>query len=192
MVFGDYYPLTPYSLDNNAWIGWQYDRPETSSGVLQIFRRQNATAASVTLQLHGLDPDKLYQVRNFDLPGSQNYTGQFLMSTGLTVALPPRGSAVFSYQEASAAGAGQQQQQQGQPIAQQPPQQLQQRPLLRPQLPGQNPLVSQQEQQNSQQQRPQFQLKSRERRTSKAPASSRNTRTSATRRASSTRVSNGR
>lgn len=26
MLFGDYYPLTPYSLSEDAWIAWQFDR----------------------------------------------------------------------------------------------------------------------------------------------------------------------
>jgi len=31
MMLGDYYPLTPYSLANDAWIGWQFDRPSTAT-----------------------------------------------------------------------------------------------------------------------------------------------------------------
>ena len=37
--FGDYYPLTPWSLDNGAWLAWQYDRPDLNSGVVLAFRR---------------------------------------------------------------------------------------------------------------------------------------------------------
>ena len=38
-MLGDYYPLTPYSLANDAWIGWQFDRPEEGDGMIQVFRR---------------------------------------------------------------------------------------------------------------------------------------------------------
>ena len=38
-IFGDYYPLTPYSLDNTAWIAWQFDCPEKGEGLVQAFRR---------------------------------------------------------------------------------------------------------------------------------------------------------
>ena len=38
-MLGDYYPLTPYSLDNSLWIGWQFDCPEKGEGMVQAFRR---------------------------------------------------------------------------------------------------------------------------------------------------------
>ena len=36
---GDYYPLTPYSLGEDCWIAWQFDRPEQGEGMIQAFRR---------------------------------------------------------------------------------------------------------------------------------------------------------
>jgi alpha-galactosidase len=30
--FGDYYPLTPYSVDGGSWLGWQYNRPDSGRG----------------------------------------------------------------------------------------------------------------------------------------------------------------
>ena len=41
--FGDYYPLTPYSLYNDVWIAWQFDRPEEGEGVVQVFPAQKMT-----------------------------------------------------------------------------------------------------------------------------------------------------
>jgi alpha-galactosidase len=98
MLFGDYYPLTPYSLANNVWIAWQFNRPEENQGFVQVFRRESAGSSSVSLQLKGLDPATTYQVRNFDDPTPIVMTGQSLMTTGLAVQLPPRGSAIFHYQ----------------------------------------------------------------------------------------------
>ena len=37
--FGDYYPLTPYSLENDVWMAWQFDCPEQGEGMVQAFRR---------------------------------------------------------------------------------------------------------------------------------------------------------
>jgi len=62
MLFGDYYPLTPYSLTDDAWIAWQFDRPEEAAGCVQAFRRANALNQSITLRLQGLDPAKTYLV----------------------------------------------------------------------------------------------------------------------------------
>ncbi|WP_428303608.1 alpha-galactosidase [Lacipirellula sp.] len=98
MLFGDYYPLTPYSLDNNVWIAWQFNAPSSRQGCVQVFRRQNATTTSITLQLNDLDPDQIYQVKNFDSPTLLSKSGAELMNPGLTVTLPAKGSAVFQYQ----------------------------------------------------------------------------------------------
>ena len=40
--YGDYYPLWPYSLDENVWIGWQFHDPATDAGMVQAFRRKDA------------------------------------------------------------------------------------------------------------------------------------------------------
>ncbi|HWE64027.1 MAG TPA: glycoside hydrolase family 36 protein, partial [Chloroflexota bacterium] len=45
-LLGDYYPLTPYSIDTNIWMAWQFDRPEAGTGVVQAFRRDTSTDGS--------------------------------------------------------------------------------------------------------------------------------------------------
>lgn len=97
MVFGDYYPLTPYSLASNAWIGWQFHRPEEKAGCIQVFRRENANQGSITLYPEGLDPDEIYEIENLDETGLQSATGTQLMTNGLTVTLPANGSAILLY-----------------------------------------------------------------------------------------------
>src|SRR5439155_22725405 len=37
--FGDFYPLLPYTLANDAWMAWQFDRPEAGQGIEHAFRR---------------------------------------------------------------------------------------------------------------------------------------------------------
>jgi alpha-galactosidase len=39
---GDYYPLTPYTPENDAWIGWQFDRPDLGEGMVEVFRRPDS------------------------------------------------------------------------------------------------------------------------------------------------------
>ena len=103
MLFGDYYPLTPYSLENNVWIGWQFNSPASKQGCVQVFRRQNAPGPSITLHLNDLDPNQLYQVRNFDTTTPVTKSGAELMEDGLVVNLPTRGSALLHYQPQPAA-----------------------------------------------------------------------------------------
>jgi len=44
-----------------------------------------------------LDPDKAYEVADFDKPSKQVFTGKELMNGGLSVQLEARGSAVLFY-----------------------------------------------------------------------------------------------
>jgi alpha-galactosidase len=97
MLFGDYYPLTPYSLAEDAWIAWQFDRPETGEGSVQAFRRAHNPTPSIMLKLQGLDPSKTYEMEDFDKPQKSLFSGKVLMQTGLEVKLEPHTSAVFLY-----------------------------------------------------------------------------------------------
>ncbi len=94
---GDFYPLTAYSLSNNVWLAWQYDRPEAGSGVVQAFRRPDNGEPIKTFRLRGLDPKARYEVENFD-GGKEIRTGRELMQQGLTVTLNEKTSAaVIAY-----------------------------------------------------------------------------------------------
>jgi alpha-galactosidase len=83
--FGDFYPLTPYSLEESVWIAWQFDLPEQNKGTVQAFRRPENTDTSRTFKLHGLDPKATYELRDFDSPDTWRMTGRDLMEKGLTV-----------------------------------------------------------------------------------------------------------
>ncbi len=95
-MLGDYYPLTPYSLDANAWMGWQFDRPERGDGMVQAFRRVDCPEETITLRLRGLDPDATYTVTDLDEGSPRHVTGSELMA-GLTVAAPQKPAAVVVY-----------------------------------------------------------------------------------------------
>jgi alpha-galactosidase len=97
-VLGDFYPLADYSLANDVWMAWQFDRPEIGRGAVQVFRRAESKQDRTSLVLHGLDPAAWYEVLNLD--GSKiTAEGKALMTQGLAVEL--RGapdSAIFTYQ----------------------------------------------------------------------------------------------
>ncbi|MCC6695384.1 MAG: alpha-galactosidase [Candidatus Hydrogenedentes bacterium] len=96
---GDFYPLTPYSLDRSDWIGWQFDRPETGEGMVQVFRREGSIYRSADLALRGLDRAARYTVTDLDAPDQQReMTGSELMDQGIPVEIASRpGSALFTY-----------------------------------------------------------------------------------------------
>jgi alpha-galactosidase len=99
--YGDFYPLTTWSRDDQVWIAWQFDRPEQGEGVVQAFRRDKSSYESARLKLRGLDPTARYAVANLDTPGTrQELTGSDLRDTGMLVEIPSRpAAAVISYRK---------------------------------------------------------------------------------------------
>ncbi len=85
--FGDFYPLTPWSLDNSAWMSWQYDRPDMAQGIVQAFRRPGNFDPTQTFKLCGLDPNSQYRFHDFDSNGDTVYSGSDLMVKGLSITL---------------------------------------------------------------------------------------------------------
>jgi alpha-galactosidase len=97
---GDYYPLTPHSLEKNAWIGWQFDLPETGAGMVQAFRREACLEKTRVLKLRGLTPKATYRVDDLDTGRSVEMPGRTLMEEGFVVEISGQpGSALFSYEK---------------------------------------------------------------------------------------------
>ncbi|MCL5098687.1 MAG: alpha-galactosidase [Candidatus Omnitrophica bacterium] len=96
--YGDYYPMTPYRLDKDIWIAWQFDRPETGDGVVQAFRREASPFELAHLKLFALDPATTYSVTNMDTGQSSRFEGRQLLEKGLTIDIQDQpGAAVFTY-----------------------------------------------------------------------------------------------
>ena len=75
-------------------MGWQFDRPDLGTGMVQVFRRDESIYKSADLRLSGLDPEARYRVRNLNSPEADIITGRRLMDTGLPVVLNDCPSAV--------------------------------------------------------------------------------------------------
>jgi alpha-galactosidase len=94
---GDFYPLTPYSLAKDVWIGWQYDRQDMGQGLVQLFRRADSKTAEMVFKLEGLDPAASYTIKNLD-GDTITKPGRELMNSGLKVNIPSApGSALIVY-----------------------------------------------------------------------------------------------
>ncbi len=78
LMLGDYFPLTPYSLDKTSWIAWQFHRTDLGEGAVQAFRRPDAASETLTVKLRGLDPKQHYEIENLD-GGKEVRTGEELM-----------------------------------------------------------------------------------------------------------------
>jgi len=97
--FGDYYPITSYSLANDQWIGWQFDRPEAGEGMVQVFRREASPYESARFPLNAVDPNARYRVVNLDQPDNPvELTGKELSEKGVPITIQEKpGSAFFIY-----------------------------------------------------------------------------------------------
>jgi alpha-galactosidase len=97
-MLGDYYPLTPYSIERTAWIAWQFDLPESGEGMVQAFRRDDCTEESLVVKLQALDGKANYNIENLDTGESEHRTGADLIDHGLAVTTTERpGSALIAY-----------------------------------------------------------------------------------------------
>ena len=93
--YGDFYPLTKYTLSEEEWIAWQFNRPETGTGLIQAFRHTNSLYESARYRLQGLDPAATYVVTNLDVAGETEMTGRELAEQGLLVVIKDQASAVL-------------------------------------------------------------------------------------------------
>jgi alpha-galactosidase len=97
---GDYYPLTPYSLENHTWIAWQFDKPEIGEGMVEAFRRDKSFYVSSSFCLRGLEPKAKYKVTDLDTNEASEYSGRDLMEKGLPITINDRpGSALIVYKK---------------------------------------------------------------------------------------------
>jgi alpha-galactosidase len=100
ILSGDFYPLTPYSSENDTWLAWQFDRPEQKVGMIQVFRRDHSNIVSKTFHLNCLNPSAQYELVNFDVEGSTKISGKELIEKGLRVEIKEKpGAVVITYKE---------------------------------------------------------------------------------------------
>jgi alpha-galactosidase len=106
LLYSDFYPLTGFSLENDVWMALQFDRPAAGSGVVLVFRRPDAQAATMRFVLQGLDAARQYRIENFDRSGNELTSGKSLMRQGLDISLPDApGSAIVHYERQSSRSA---------------------------------------------------------------------------------------
>jgi alpha-galactosidase len=94
--YGDFYPLTSYSLADDVWMAWQFHRPAENDGVVQVFRRPASPHESAVMPLLGIDPSCTYEITDFDEAAPARKNGADLIA-GLRVTMPEGPSARTVY-----------------------------------------------------------------------------------------------
>lgn len=98
VLHGDYYPLTPYHRNPQAWVVRQFDRPESGSGLIQGIRLPDAADETITVHPQELRSEATYRFENMETGETLTVAGAELMTVGFTLALPVRSGAVWFYQ----------------------------------------------------------------------------------------------
>jgi alpha-galactosidase len=100
--YGDYYPLSPYSTSDDAWIAYQFHREDLKGGIALIFRRQNCPQGDLLIKFKGLNPSARYEllISDDELEKKRRVlTGKRLME-GITLTIEQApGSLLIFYKE---------------------------------------------------------------------------------------------
>jgi alpha-galactosidase len=95
---GDFYPLLSFTLAEDAWAAWQYDRPDLGEGMIVAFRRHASPFSRWEAAPRALDPDADYELTSWDGDGNRRARGGELMTDGFVVTIAGKpGSALFTY-----------------------------------------------------------------------------------------------
>ena len=56
LLYGDYYPHTPFHRSAEEWVAWQFDCPETGRGLVQGIRLPASPEETLTIHPKGDPP----------------------------------------------------------------------------------------------------------------------------------------
>lgn len=60
--YGDFYPLTTYSVSFDTWLAYQFHKEDLDQGIVLAFRRPQCEVQTLTVRLWGLSPQANYEV----------------------------------------------------------------------------------------------------------------------------------
>ena len=90
---GDFHPLLSFTLAEDAWAAWQFDRPDLGAGVVLAFRRPRSPLVQAVLPLKGLEAESQYEFRDVDGGALSLLSGKECMERGLRVEMPDKPAA---------------------------------------------------------------------------------------------------
>jgi alpha-galactosidase len=98
LLYGDYYPLTPFHRTAQKWVAWQFDCPERGCGLIQGIRLPESPQETATFHPKGICPDSTYSMENPETAEAKEILGADLIRDGFTLALSKRNGAIWFYQ----------------------------------------------------------------------------------------------
>ncbi|MFA6448883.1 MAG: alpha-galactosidase [bacterium] len=97
--FGDYYPLTGYSIAEDVWMAYQFHRDDMRAGIVLAFRRKDNQDPQLSVKLRGLSPDAEYELDYSGTNIKLVATGKELMNSLIITLDAPRDSALIFYKQ---------------------------------------------------------------------------------------------
>lgn len=94
LFYGDYYPLTPHSVNDDVWIAYQFHREDMKEGMILAFRRHQSKDSTMNLKWHGLKNDANYEVNFIDTETREILTGENLAS-GIDITISDAPSSIL-------------------------------------------------------------------------------------------------
>jgi len=98
LLYGDYYPHTPFHRSDREWVAWQFDCPETGQGLVQGIRFPASPQETLTVFPKGVCAEATYRFEEAETGEIRKVTGQDLVKRGFTLALAARSGAIWFYQ----------------------------------------------------------------------------------------------
>ncbi len=99
MLYGDYYPLTPFHRSAEKWVIWQFDCPEKGCGLVQGIRLPESPEETITVHPKGIRSDSTYFFENAETGETRDISGADLLHGDFTFALPKRSGAIWFYRK---------------------------------------------------------------------------------------------
>jgi alpha-galactosidase len=100
ILYGDYYPHTPFRRSPDQWVAWQFDRPEKGNGFVQAIRLPAAQEETLTIHPKGLDSSLTYVFENGESGETREIKGRDLLVSGFAFSLPARSGTIWFYRRA--------------------------------------------------------------------------------------------
>ncbi len=96
LMTGNFYPLDFGSYDKNKMHSMEYMSNDGLTGVVFIYKRPEVNKSQYTVMLNGLIPDAVYEISDVDgVIATKEYTGNELMTEGITIPLPQGEKAII-------------------------------------------------------------------------------------------------
>ncbi|MBM3497247.1 MAG: hypothetical protein FJX74_01130 [Armatimonadetes bacterium] len=95
--YGDFYPLTPCTVDAGDWAAYQFHRADLDEGLVLAFRRTESPYVGVETRLRGLDEKRTYRLTFIDDARQQTereMPGRELLA-GWELRMPARGTSLI-------------------------------------------------------------------------------------------------